>query len=1025
MEALLTRRSLAALALGAALLALALPASAAGPLATIKGRIVNDKGVPITGAYLYVSTPEGLGLTNFITSKTGRYHIVGLMRGKYTVIVEAPGFKTVRIERVSLSAGSTVTLNFKMQPTAIEEETITLPPGPTLNRDSPVTTVVLDKNLVSRLPMPRDFTGILGLVPGLAYEIDSPGLPKSMQGEPALANQLEQDGISVAHPINASEMGRINIDIVDEVVIEMAGHAADSGPVQGGHIAVIFPPGAASTDMELSYGVSGKGLVNSLWTEEELAEMPGATPTTLRREHDLSFTLGGPVLEEMAWFYGNLRFKSQGRRAPYSYWTDPQGVRHFVYDYMEKDLGGLFKLTMSVMEKFKGALEVGFSGVREPVYSGDITALRPEAATRELDGERLTYARAAGSYIVNQATRVTMSFGYAKQRLPLRLNSMGTEKPEYYDVITGRSWGSGTLNDYRTAKRARVGASLTRFLDGFLGFPHELSLGGEYETTTGTSSTWKADNLIHSYADGSPYTYGQTTSPSSGNTVGWGLVGFYIAPGAEGSLSVKSELKRLGGYVQDTVKLFDRVSLSAGLRFDRSEARLASLTKAESGNALSVQLGGSLIDPVMGYNPYSSMSLPAWDKNIVWDSLSPRVGLVVDILGRGATLLKASWAKLPEYLGLGYSEDLSQIDPRAAHAFLWFDENTDGEVGSADAFSLVSYDFRVYKSEFYSQSIDPKLSAPVIEEFSAGLEQQLARDFTLSARYTVRTHTNNIGHTLYDPSTGVSWARFEDSPEGWWVPFSTVVPGGDAYEDVPATVYFPATSAPSYFERIENVPELEARYKSLEIIFQKRMSRNWQLFGSVAWNRSTGTTNLASRWSAGTSSVLLTPNAFTNIAATDTLLQDRPFIARLAGTVRFSGDFYASLFLKVQSGAPWGRTVTVIPPSDWAAENGAKVLPTKIYLEDPGGRRYESWKNLDIRLEKEFLKAGRRTFSISVDVLNLLGDKYRTLDLNDGGTWRPDGEGSSTGTRILSGTYQTYWPEWGSRVIRFNFKLGF
>ena len=110
---------------------------------------------------------------------------------------------------------------------------------------------------------------------------------------------------------------------------------------------------------------------------------------------------------------------------------------------------------------------------------------------------------------------------------------------------------------------------------------------------------------------------------------------------------------------------------------------------------------------------------------------------------------------------------------------------------------------------------------------------------------------------------------------------------------------------------------------------------------------------------------------------------------------------------------------------DWAAENGAKVLPTKIYLEDPGGRRYESWKNLDIRLEKEFLKAGRRTFSISVDVLNLLGDKYRTLDLNDGGTWRPDGEGSSTGTRTLSGTYNTYWPEWGSRVIRFNFKLGF
>lgn len=203
------------------------------------------------------------------------------------------------------------------------------------------------------------------------------------------------------------------------------------------------------------------------------------------------------------------------------------------------------------------------------------------------------------------------------------------------------------------------------------------------------------------------------------------------------------------------------------------------------------------------------------------------------------------------------------------------------------------------------------------------------------------------------------------------------------------------------------------------------MSHGWQLFGSLAWNRATGTTSLASPWSAGARNVLLTPNSFINVTAADRLGQDRPLVARLAGTVRFRGNVYASFFLKAQSGAPWGRTVTIVPPTDWADENGAKTMPVSIYLESPGARRFGSWKNLDVRLEKEFLRSGRRRLGVSLDILNLLGDKYRTLDLDDGGTWRPDAEGASAGTRTLSGTYGAYTPRWGTRVVRFNLNLGF
>lgn len=1021
----MTRKSLVSLAFCAAFLGLVLPAAAAGPTGSLKGRVMDEKGAPLSGAYLYVTSPTALGMANFMTTKSGRFAVVSLVPGKYKVVSERPGYKTVTVDGVIVSSGATATVDFRMPPAAIEEEAATAPPGPTLDRDSARAAVVLDRPLIEHLPLRRDLTDLLGIVPGLIFESVPDEGRMSLNGTPLTEAVVVQDGIIVTHPTDGRVMDRINTDLIEEVVVESAGHSAETGPAQGAYINIVHKTGAAKPEGLVSYSTSGKGLVDSLWTADELADMPTATPTALRRENDLSFTLGGPILQDMAWMFANFRYDSLGRRAPFTYWTDPLGLRHFVYDYKQRDLSGTFKLSMDVLDKFKAVLEAGYTRHHEPVYGADIGTLTPESSTRNLDGEGTFLARVGGSYAAGQSMRLDVNIGYAKYKQPLLLNSIATGKAQYYDVISGRAWGSGSLNDRENASRMRAAASMTRLQDGLLGAFHEFVAGVEYETTASSSSTWKSDNLIYNYAAGSPYTYGTTTSPTSGEEVGTGLIGFYIAPGSEGGMSPKRDLKRIGFFAQDTAKIGSRISLSAGLRFDRSEASFGNFTKSASGNDVSVALGSELIKPILGYNIFSSLTVASWDKAIVWNSLSPRFGLSADLLGNGRTVLKGTWARLQEYLGLGYSQDLSQADATASHDFLWYDEDGDGVVGDDDSFSLIPYDFRVYSSAFFRQAVDPDLTAPVTQEWTAGLEQAVGRDFTLAARYIDRHQTNLIGHVVYDPSTGANWWRAEDAPEGWWVPFSTVVPGTDGYADTALNLYLPATEAPDYFERIQNVPELEARYRSLEFSFHKRMSNNWQAFGSFTWNRATGSTSVASRWGAGNSPVLLTPNTFTNISTADRLLQDRPLVLRLAGTYRFPWDIYASVLFKMQSGGTWARTVTIIPPSDWAAANGAKVTPITVYLESPGSRRYDAWKTLDLRVEKDFLRAGRSRFVLSVDVFNLLGEKYRTLDLNDGGTWAPDDAGVSSGTRTLSGTYGTLTPYLGTRTVRLNLSLKF
>ena len=1020
----MTRKSIVSLAIGLAILSLSLSAGQASLTGAVRGRITDEKGVPLKGVYLYLTSSSSLGVANYMTAKSGRFEIAGLVPGSYKIVAEVPGYKTATMDGILVSGGATATADFRMEPAAIEEEPATARPGPELDRDSARYAIVIDRGLIDRLPLHRDLSALLGIVPGLIFETDPDGGRISIGGTPFTEAIIDQDGVLVSHPRDGRIIDRISTDLIDEVVIESAGHPVKTGPDQAAYITIVHRPGSAAPQGSLSYGASGKGLVDSLWTGAELAQMPDASPTTLKREHDVSFSLGAPVLEDMAWLFANFRYSSLGRRAPFNYWTDPLGVRHFVYDYRQRDISGLFKLSLNVLDKIKGVIEFGFTGLDEPVYAGDVDKLRPEASTRNLDGESTFLGRVAGSYVLNQSMRVDVNLGYSGFQQPFTLNTSSTDKPQYFDIVTGRSFGSGPLNDREKATRMRAGASIVRLLDGFLGGFHEIVAGGEYETMATSSSTWKADNLIYNYANGSPYTYGQIVSPISGDEVGWGLVGFYIAPSTD-SMSLKRTLTRFGFFLQDTVRVAGRLSLSAGLRFDRSAAEFGAFSKGTAGNAVSVSLGNALIKPVLGYHLYSTINLPAWDKTIVWAALSPRFGLSFDLFGNGRTLLKGSWARLPEYLDLGYSQDLSPMDATASHDFIWYDEDGNGAVNSADSFQLLPFDFRVYSAAYNRQAVDPDLSAPVIEEWTAGIEQEISRGFSLGVRYIDRRHSNLTGHVVFDPSTGAEWWRLDEAPTGWWVPFSTTVPGADGYPDVTVDLSVPASTAPAFFERIENIPELTARYRTLEFSFHKRMSHNWQAFGSLSWNRATGNATLASRWSAGNSPYPLTPNAFTNIASTDRLSQDRPLVARLAGTFRFPADIFASVIFKAQSGLPWGRTVTIIPPADWAAANGAQAVPVKVYLESPGSRRFGSWKTMDVRLEKEFLRTGRGALAVSVDVYNLFGEKYRLLDLNDGGTWAPDGEGGTTGTRLFSGAYGTYTPLIGTRSVRLNLSLKF
>lgn len=1021
----MTTKKAARIIIGLAALALCLDQSAAYEKASLRGRISDQQGSALRGAFLSLSSPQFIGVKNYLTPGSGRYFFVDLPPGTYRLAVEMPGFTSVIAENVVIHAGQNLILDFELEPSDIEETVTKKRPAAVEDLDSASFTTVIDNVLISRLPLARDLSAILGVMSAFVFEDELPGTAVSIHGAPYAANFITRDGINLTNPLTGESLSRVNPEVIEELVTETAAGPVASGPAQGGYIRIISFSGNNDFSGSTSLFHTARSYTNNLWTDEEVTEMGGPALPAPSRNTDFSLTLSGPIIEDFAWAFLNFRYRSLSYRAPFNDWADPFQLMHREFTFSDHSFSELIKLTGRLNEQLRINLQFDSGRISQPYFEKDLAYYRPGEATRSLKSEKSMAGMAGVEYALDRYTSVNFGLSFAQWKQPLMLNAESASRAQYHDAVSGFYWGSGDYNDLEKRNRLDFGVSIVRFQDRILGMLHRLSAGGEYETLSSSSSVWKTDPLFYYYSGNTAYLYGYAESPFSGNTVGKGLLGIRIAPEAEGGLSVKRNLKRLGVYAGDTVSIADRISLNFGIRYDRSEAEFLSVTKGSSGSDLAISIGESLVEPVVGYNPFSSVSLSAWNRAIVWNSISPRAGISIDLFGGGQTILKASYSRLPENLTLGYSHDFTPFPLFRTHLFDWYDEDGDAMASQNDYFSMLEDDYRIYKSEYYRQSIDPDLKAPVMNEWTAGIEQKLPGNLSVSARFINRTYENLVGYVTYDPSTGAHWYDADDSPAGWWVPFSTVVPGTGDYPDTPLTLYFPSTDAPNSFYRLENLPALSSTYKGLEISIKKKMSGNWQFFGTMTWARARGTANLASPWSTGTGLAVIDPNSFINITADSILATDRPFNLRLMGTYRLPLDIYFSAYFRSTGGTAWARTVTVIPPESWASSHGAVARPVSVYLETQGKRRHSSWQNLDIKVEKEFLHKGKTRFSLSFDVFNLLGDKYKIIDLNDGGLWFPNGEGGSSGARLISESYGKAVFLRGTRVFRIGLKLNF
>ena len=299
-------------------------------------------------------------------------------------------------------------------------------------------------------------------------------------------------------------------------------------------------------------------------------------------------------------------------------------------------------------------------------------------------------------------------------------------------------------------------------------------------------------------------------------------------------------------------------------------------------------------------------------------------------------------------------------------------------------------------------------------------------NFSVIINYIYKHKKNILQNVLYDPDQDQDWYTISQDSQGWWVPFNTIVPAIDDYPQSAVTLYYRSNDAPLLFYRLTNIPELERKYQAVELGFNKRMSHNWQLNGSVVFSQATGNPiSELDMLSTGLNPTGVSPNSFVSVAENSKLISDIPLAIKLMGTYKFPYDLYLSFHYSHISGTSWTRNIAIIPPDDWAQEENVYNLPEYVFLENPGSRRNESYDNLDIRAEKEFVLENFGRLNIFLDVINALGNKYHLIDKNDGGYWYPEDENISEGIRILNPNYKKGTTLSGIRGFSLSFRLSF
>ena len=132
-----------------------------------------------------------------VSDGSGRFAIIGLRPGDYSVTFTLAGFKTVRREGIVLAGAFAATVNANLEVGALEETITVTGASPIVDLQSTQNQFVVNREVLDVLPATRSMQGGASLVPGVSFYSQGFVSTMSVHGSATADQRVYQDGMRI------------------------------------------------------------------------------------------------------------------------------------------------------------------------------------------------------------------------------------------------------------------------------------------------------------------------------------------------------------------------------------------------------------------------------------------------------------------------------------------------------------------------------------------------------------------------------------------------------------------------------------------------------------------------------------------------------------------------------------------------------------------------------------------------------------------------------------------------------------
>jgi hypothetical protein len=648
----MNRASCLIIACALSLLSVATPAPAQ-TAATLTGTITDSTGGALVGVRVTLQQTETGLMRATLSEPDGRFVLAGVPVGRYTLRAEAAGFRALVRQDVVLTVAQTLSLALVMQVGGVEQAILVEGLRSTVNTQSAEVSFLVSQQAIESLPLNgRNYTDLALLQPGvLPYpsrdggSVVAHGLGMSVNGQDYRSNVYLLDGTLqndfTNGPAGSAAGTALGMESIREFRVESNAYTAEFGRNYGGQVNVLTKSGTNTVR-----GSAYEFLRNDALDAPNYFDVSGK-PDFSRNQ--LGGSLGGPLRRDrLFYFIGYEALRENLGKTISSFVPDdnarrgllPDGpvtisdaIRPYLAAIPEANgpvVGsGLATHTFAFEQQlnqdfFQGRIDYQARGAHQffARYTVDDAVHRlptdypqfPRSFISTNQFFTTEYRNAASARLLH-----TMRFGYSRTRIGQNVEAnLASPLPAF---VTGR----GLVGDIDIGGMQRFGpqssANLRLAQNVYSGQYDLILTRGRHLVKSGALVEHYRDSMTNPTFSLGIYTFANIRAFLENRATR------FVGLGPQGDIDRDWPWTLYATYVQDTVQIQRRVSLTGGLRYELT--------------SMPVDKGGR--DSALISLSDSAATVGPLYQNPTHLNLSPRTGVAWDIFGDGSTSVRGGY----------------------------------------------------------------------------------------------------------------------------------------------------------------------------------------------------------------------------------------------------------------------------------------------------------------------------------------------------------------------------------------------